>query len=94
MASLWSSALSQHLSRWRDPSGSRLLDPQRHRLAQKQPDAEFPRPRFTNAHETMLWCSMSPQARYTFNYQSMKAFNEGIQMRSDWMMPLLQRPSA
>src|SRR5271170_7142188 len=44
--------------------------------------------RFTNAHETMLWCSKSQDARYTFNYQAMKALNEGIQMRSDWLFPL------
>ena len=36
--------LSQHLPRRRDPAGPRLLDPQRHRLAQGQSDAEFPRP--------------------------------------------------
>ena len=36
--------LSQHLPRRRDPAGSRLLDPQRHRLAQGQSDAELSRP--------------------------------------------------
>ena len=36
--------LPQHLPRRRDPAGSRLLDPQRHRLAQGQSDAELPRP--------------------------------------------------
>ena len=35
--------LSQHLPRRRDAAGSRLLDAERHRLAQDQPDAEFPR---------------------------------------------------
>ena len=44
--------------------------------------------RFTNAHETMLWCAKSQNSRYTFNYQAMKALNEGIQMRSDWLIPL------
>ena len=44
--------------------------------------------RFTNAHETMLWCAKSQDARYTFNYQAMKALNEGIQMRSDWLFPV------
>jgi modification methylase len=44
--------------------------------------------RFTNAHETMLWCAKSQDSRYTFNYQAMKALNEGIQMRSDWLIPL------
>jgi modification methylase len=44
--------------------------------------------RFTNAHETMLWCAKSENSRYTFNYQAMKALNEGVQMRSDWLIPL------
>ncbi len=44
--------------------------------------------RFTNAHETLLWCAYSREASYTFNYQAMKAFNDGIQMRSDWLLPL------
>jgi modification methylase len=44
--------------------------------------------RFTNAHETMIWASMGPKARYTFNYESMKALNEDLQMRSDWLFPI------
>ncbi|MGH6737248.1 MAG: site-specific DNA-methyltransferase [Methyloceanibacter sp.] len=44
--------------------------------------------RFTNAHETMIWASMGPKARYTFNYESMKALNEDLQMRSDWLLPI------
>lgn len=44
--------------------------------------------RFTNAHETMLWCAKSRDSRYTFNYEAMKALNEDLQMRSDWMLPL------
>jgi modification methylase len=44
--------------------------------------------RFTNAHETLLWCAHSRDASYTFNYQSMKAVNDGVQMRSDWLLPL------
>ena len=45
--------------------------------------------RFTNAHETMIWCAKGPEAkRYTFNYDSMKSLNEGLQMRSDWLLPL------
>src|SRR6476661_5699377 len=31
--------------------------------------------RFTNAHETLVWVSMGPKARYTFNYEAMKALN-------------------
>jgi len=44
--------------------------------------------RFTNAHETMIWASMGPKARYTFNYDAMKALNEDLQMRSDWLLPI------
>ena len=44
--------------------------------------------RFTNAHETLIWASMGPKARYTFNYEAMKALNEDLQMRSDWLFPI------
>ncbi|HEX6287963.1 MAG TPA: DNA methyltransferase [Herpetosiphonaceae bacterium] len=45
--------------------------------------------RFTNAHETLLWCKKSQdQKRYTFNYQAMKQFNDEKQMRSDWQIPI------
>ncbi len=44
--------------------------------------------RFTNAHETMLWVSKDKSSKYRFNYESMKALNDDLQMRSDWMLPL------
>jgi modification methylase len=44
--------------------------------------------RFTNAHETLLWCSADRDARYTFNYEAMKALNDELQMRSDWLIPI------
>ena len=44
--------------------------------------------RFTNAHETLLWCTTSRKAKYTFNYQNLKELNEGKQMRSDWRIPI------
>lgn len=44
--------------------------------------------RFTNAHETLLWAQKKKGAKYTFNHQSMKALNEDLQMRSDWIIPL------
>ncbi len=44
--------------------------------------------RFTNAHETLIWASRSAQARYTFNYEALKAGNEDIQVRSDWTLAL------
>ncbi len=48
--------------------------------------------RFTNAHETLLWCARSRQSRYTFNYDAMKSLNEDVQMRSDWFIPLCGGP--
>ncbi|HZB93586.1 MAG TPA: DNA methyltransferase [Stellaceae bacterium] len=48
--------------------------------------------RFTNAHETLLWCARSAESRYTFNYEAMKALNEDLQMRSDWVIPLCSGP--
>lgn len=44
--------------------------------------------RFTNAHETLIWAAKSPQSKYRFNYQVMKALNDDLQMRSDWYLPL------
>ena len=44
--------------------------------------------RFTNAHETLIWCAHSEKSKYIFNYESMKALNEDIQMRSDWLLPI------
>ena len=52
------------------------------------PMPNFRGTRFTNAHETLLWCSTSRKAKYTFNYQNLKELNEGKQMRSDWYIPL------
>ncbi len=48
--------------------------------------------RFTNAHETLLWCGRSQDSRYTFNYEAMKALNDDLQMRSDWLLPLCGGP--
>jgi modification methylase len=45
--------------------------------------------RFTNAHETLIWAARDAATRdYTFNYDALKAGNDGIQMRSDWFIPL------
>ncbi|MEM0905982.1 MAG: site-specific DNA-methyltransferase [Pseudomonadota bacterium] len=49
--------------------------------------------RFTNAHETLIW-AVADKGRtdYTFNYHSMKVFNDDLQHRSDWTMPLCHGP--
>ncbi len=52
------------------------------------PMPNFRGKRLTNAHETLIWAGRSEQSRYTFNYEAMKALNEGVQMRSDWVIPL------
>lgn len=48
--------------------------------------------RFTNAHETLIWASRDQKSRYTFNYESLKAFNDDVQMRSDWLFPICSGP--
>ena len=52
------------------------------------PMPNFKGTRFTNAHETMIWCAKSEKARYRFNYRVMKALNDDLQMRSDWSLPI------
>jgi modification methylase len=44
--------------------------------------------RFTNAHETLIWASKSENSKYCFHYEAMKIFNDDLQMRSDWTLPL------
>ena len=52
------------------------------------PMPNFRGKRLTNAHETLIWASKSEASRYTFNYEALKALNDGVQMRSDWSLPL------
>jgi len=44
--------------------------------------------RFTNAHETLIWAAREQTAKYTFNYDALKAGNEDVQVRSDWTLAL------
>ncbi len=45
--------------------------------------------RFTNAHETLVWCARDRDApSHTFNHHAMKALNDDLQMRSDWFLPV------
>jgi modification methylase len=45
--------------------------------------------RFQNAHETMIWASRDQKTKgYTFNYEALKASNDDLQMRSDWLFPI------
>jgi len=52
------------------------------------PMPNFRGKRFTNAHETLIWCAKHRDARPKFNYEAMKALNDDVQMRSDWLIPL------
>jgi modification methylase len=52
------------------------------------PMPNFRGTRFTNAHETLIWASPDQSGGYTFNYDALKTLNEGLQMRSDWLIPL------
>ena len=52
------------------------------------PMPNFKGVRFTNAHETLIWAQKIKGERYTFNHHAMKGLNDGLQMRSDWEIPL------
>jgi modification methylase len=52
------------------------------------PMPNFRGKRLTNAHETLIWASRDENSRYTFNYEALKQLNDGVQMRSDWVIPL------
>ncbi len=52
------------------------------------PMPNFRGKRLTNAHETMIWAAKEEASKYCFNYDALKALNEGTQMRSDWEMPI------
>ena len=52
------------------------------------PMPNFRGKRLTNAHETLIWASKTEGAKYTFNYEALKSLNEGVQMRSDWVLPI------
>ena len=52
------------------------------------PMPNFRGKRLTNAHETLIWASKQEASKYTFNYEALKAMNDGVQMRSDWVIPL------
>jgi modification methylase len=56
------------------------------------PMPNFRGKRFTNAHETLIWAGRDQKSRVTFNYEAMKAFNDDVQMRSDWLIPICAGP--
>ncbi len=52
--------------------------------AKPNPVPNFKGTRFCNAHETLIWCAKSKNAKYTFNYKTMKFLNNDKQERSVW----------
>jgi modification methylase len=55
----------------------------------RNPMPNFHGKRFTNATETLLWCSKGEAyKKYTFNYKLMKRYNGGKQMTSVWQIGL------
>lgn len=56
------------------------------------PMPNFKGTRFTNAHETLIWAARDPKARYHFSYHALKAANDELQMRSDWLIPVCGGP--
>jgi len=36
----------------------------------------------------MIWATKTESASPTFNYDAMKMMNDGVQMRSDWTLPI------
>ncbi len=56
------------------------------------PMPNFRGKRFTNAHETLIWAGRDRKSRVTFNYDGLKASNDDVQMRSDWLFPICSGP--
>ncbi|HPD18408.1 MAG TPA: DNA methyltransferase [Candidatus Goldiibacteriota bacterium] len=52
------------------------------------PMPNFNGTRFNNAHETLIWAAKSKDSKFTFNYKTMKSFNDDVQLRSDWLIPI------
>ena len=52
------------------------------------PMPNFRGTRLCNAHETLIWAGKHEKSKYTFNYDALKEMNEGLQMRSDWLIPI------
>ena len=87
--------LPQHLPPRRRAAGPRLLDPERRRLAQDQPDAELPRQALhQRARDADLGGARSASRAYTFNYESLKALQRRPADALRLAVPDLLRPRA
>ncbi|MEM6974190.1 MAG: site-specific DNA-methyltransferase [Pseudomonadota bacterium] len=56
------------------------------------PMPNFRGKRFCNAHETLIWAARDEDTKPTFHYEALKELNDGLQMRSDWVMPICGGP--
>ena len=52
------------------------------------PTPKFSGSRLNNSHETLIWASKSKNSKFTFNYKTGKALNNGKQMGSIWNFPV------
>lgn len=52
------------------------------------PTPNFLGKRFTNATEQLIWAMPYGKGKHYFDYQAMKAYNNGKQMRTDWHIPI------
>lgn len=48
--------------------------------------------RLQNQTEILLWASMDRKAKYTFNYQALKHFNDDKQLGNVWDIPICRGP--
>ena len=68
--------LSQHLPRWHGAPDLGFWMLNDIAWVKTNPMPNFRGRRFTNAHETMIWCARSQSSKYTFNYEAMKGLND------------------
>ncbi len=48
----------------------------------------FKTAKFNDTHEILIWASKSKTSKYTFHYEAIKCFNDDLQMRTDWHIPI------
>ncbi len=56
--------------------------------SKKNPTPNLKGSKFTNKQETLLWATPTKKTKYTFNYKTMKKYNNDKQMTSVWEIPI------
>ena len=56
------------------------------------PMPNFRGKRFTNAHETLIWAGRDAEVARHLQLRGLKALNDDLQMRSDWLFPICSGP--